>query len=226
MGDNGRGPADASPARDPAFARHPITRRTALGVLAAGAGLVACGHGGEGAVTPSGTPADRQRVATDAYVFGYPLVLLDVLRSSNIGAAPVNRLRHADAPPTPELRGVIHVDVDTLYSAAWLDLRREPVLYRMPPVESGRYWMTQLVDAWANTAHSPTSVRPRVPPGSPPPYTYAAIGPGWSGTLPEGVTPLPVGTPDAWFIGRIEVHGEDDIPAVRVSSRTECVWPR
>ncbi|WP_083864745.1 DUF1254 domain-containing protein [Nocardia brevicatena] len=215
MGDNGRGPADISPPRGSAFARHPITRRTTLGVLAAGAGLVACGHGGEGETTPSGTPADRQRVATDAYVFGYPLVLLDVLRSSNIGAAPVNRLRHADAPPTPELRGVIHVDVDTLYSAAWLDLRREPVLYRMPPVESGRYWMTQLVDAWANTAHSPTSVRPRVPPGSPPPYTYAAIGPGWSGTLPEGVTPLPVGTPDAWFIGRIEVHGEEDIPAVR-----------
>lgn len=215
MGDNVRDPADGSPARDTAPARHPLTRRAALGLLAAGASLVACGHGGEGDITPSGTAAERQRVATDAYIFGFPLVLLDVRRSSNVEAGPVNRLRHADSLPTPELRGVPRIDVDTLYSAAWLDLRREPVLYRMPPIESGRYWMTQLVDAWTNTAHSPTSVRPRVPPGSAPPYTYAAIGPGWSGTLPEGVVPLPVGTPDAWFIGRIEINGPSDIPAVR-----------
>ncbi|GGL06452.1 DUF1254 domain-containing protein [Nocardia jinanensis] len=201
-------------AGQPMADRSRITRRSLLGLLAV-TGLTACGGGEpESRIEPSGSPASRREVATDAYVFGYPMVLIDAIRNRALGSVPVNRFQHSSGIPDAGQRTVVRVDLDNLYSVAWLDLRKEPVLFAVPEIQDRR-WVMQVIDAWSNTAHTPRNRQPQVPPDETPPYTYAVTGPGWSGTLPPGVVELPVTTSDAWLYGRIEVRGSADVPAVR-----------
>ncbi|MGX1805341.1 DUF1254 domain-containing protein [Nocardia sp. NPDC055321] len=195
-----------------------LSRRHLLGlgaVALAGLGLTACGSGddsGDSGATSTTVSNDPANVAADAYTFGYPLVLMDATRAAS--GAP-NQFMNAEALPTPADRFVVRLNLDTLYSQAWLDLRPEPLVLQVPAMESGRYWLMQVLDAWTNTTHNPSSVRPRTKDGAQtPPYTYLLSGPQWSGQTPEGMTPLAMPTDMAWVIGRIQVNGPEDVPNV------------
>ncbi|PXX60441.1 hypothetical protein DFR70_110283 [Nocardia tenerifensis] len=191
-----------------------LSRRSVFGLAATVAvGLSACGRSDDASSGPdTAAPSEAEAIAKDAYIFGFPLVLMDVTRAAAEAATPANRFQHAAALPTPQRRDVVRLNLDTLYSAAWLDVRAEPMVLQVPAMD-GRYWLMQFMDAWTNTVHNPSSVRPQAKSGAP--YTYAVVGPGWSGTLPDGVTPLPVPTPTVWLVGRIQVDGAADLPAVR-----------
>ncbi|WP_431962302.1 DUF1254 domain-containing protein [Nocardia sp. bgisy134] len=194
-----------------------ITRRTMLGWATTTAlVLAACGRDDEGAAATS----EAAVIAEDAYAFGYPLVLMHETRDAALKSTPVNHFQHSDALPTPERRDIVRLNVDTLYSSAWLDLSRGPMTLQVPAVNPGRFWLMQVMDAWTNTVHNPSSVRPQVRPGArTPPFSYVITGPNWSGALPEELTPLPMPTPTVWVLGRIQVDGVDDIPAVRAIQR-------
>ncbi|MFQ6397699.1 DUF1254 domain-containing protein [Nocardia sp. KC 131] len=198
-----------------------LSRRTMFGVAAATMASVtvstACGTSDKSPSTSvTLMPEDPKTIATDAYIFGYPLVLMDATRVASEKFAPANTFRHASILPTPETRDAVRMNLDTMYSVAWLDVSTEPIVLQVPAIEQGRYWLMQLLDAWTNTVHSPSSIRPQVKPGAQaPPYTYVVTGPRWSGSLPEGVTQLSAPTPTVWLIGRIQVNGADDIPAVQ-----------
>ncbi|QIS10662.1 DUF1254 domain-containing protein [Nocardia arthritidis] len=182
------------------------------------AGLVACGKSSDNSTAATGTAesGDPRSIATDAYVFGYPLVLMDVTRAAMESVVPVNRFQHAVALPTPARRDVVRLNLDTLYSTAWLDLTAEPMVFQVPAMDLGRYWLMQLMDAWTNTVHNPSSVRPQAKSRTDQSvFTYAVTGPGWSGTLPAGITQLAMPTPMVWLVGRIQVNGPGDLPAVR-----------
>jgi hypothetical protein len=193
------------------------TRRSVLGMaataFAAGVGLTACGgRATTTRATSSAAPPDERRpIARDAYVFGYPLVLMDVTRAE--GAA-LNQFAHAALLPTPLDRQVVRVNVDTLYSQAWLDLRSEPMVLSVPAMSGDRYWLMQLLDAWTNTVHNPSSVRPGAASGQTS-CTYLITGPGWTGRVPWGMTRLAMPTPMAWLLGRIQVRGPHDVARVR-----------
>ncbi|MFI7669224.1 DUF1254 domain-containing protein [Nocardia sp. NPDC049526] len=191
-----------------------VSRRTALGLAVTGVGLAACGKSSDNTPSSSTVASDEARdIAKDAYVFGYPLVLMDLTRAAAEAVTPVNTFQHAGALPTPERRDVVRLNLDTLYSAAWLDVSAEPVVLQVPAMDPGRFWLMQLLDAWTNTVHNPSSVRPQVNSGGPP-FTYLVTGPKWSGAVPEDMTQLSVPTPTMWLLGRIQVNGPDDIPAV------------
>ncbi|MEV5837293.1 DUF1254 domain-containing protein [Nocardia sp. NPDC052112] len=191
-----------------------VSRRTALGLAVTGVGLAACGRSSDKTPSSSTVASDVARdIATDAYVFGYPLVLMDVTRAAAETIAPVNTFQHAGALPTPQRRDVVRLNLDTLYSAAWLDVSAEPIVLQVPAVDPGRFWLMQLLDAWTNTVHNPSSIRPQVNSGGPP-FTYLVTGPSWSGTVPDDMTQLSVPTPTVWLAGRMQVNGPDDIPAV------------
>ncbi|WP_280234672.1 DUF1254 domain-containing protein [Nocardia cyriacigeorgica] len=185
---------------------------TAAGVAATVA-LAACGsssESGSSSTTTSGG-SDPASIATDAYVFGYPLVLMDATRAT---AAPTNTLLRYNKTPSPDDKTVVTPNVDTLYSQAWLDLRTEPMVLQIPAM-TDRYWLAQILDAWSNTAHNPSSVRPQISSGDPSgPFTYAVTGPGWSGTLPDGLTRLDMPTATAWAIIRFALNDPDDHGAV------------
>ncbi|MFN8498855.1 MAG: DUF1254 domain-containing protein [Anaerolineae bacterium] len=98
---------------------------------------------------------------------------------------------------------------DTLYSTAWLDVRREPSILTMPDTH-GRYYTAQLLDLFSDTI---TNIGPRL-------YgtqagVFAVVGPGWSGDLPPTVThTIRSETPFVCLLLRILVDGPDDAPAV------------
>ncbi|MFI2476130.1 DUF1254 domain-containing protein [Nocardia xishanensis] len=197
-----------------------ISRRSALGLRLAAVPILGMAVGGDPdagcatATSASAAAEDAQAIATDAYVFGYPLVLMDVTRENG---APPNRFQHGD-PPTPENKQVVRLNLDTLYSQAWLDVRAEPMILRVPEMEPGGYWLMQIMDAWTNTVHDPSSVDPQVKPGTVP-FTYAVTAAGWSGDLPEGVTRLAVPTGTAWLIGRLQFDGAADVDRARELQR-------
>ena len=66
---------------------------------------------------------DLTTIATEAYVYGYPIVLMYVTErvQTNVaeprpGKAPVNQLASLFEYPTAELRDVIAPDLNTLYA--------------------------------------------------------------------------------------------------------------
>ncbi|MFE7802154.1 DUF1254 domain-containing protein [Nocardia sp. NPDC057440] len=207
-----------------------LSRRTMFGVAAAtvaSASLAACGTSEKSSSTSENLPPeDPKAIATDAYIFGYPLVLMDVTRVAAEKITPTNTFQHAAGLPTSDRRDAVRPNLDTLYSAAWLDVSTEPMVLQVPAIEPGRYWLIQLLDAWTNTVHNPSSVRPQVKPDAPaPPYIYAVTGPQWTGSLPEGVTQLSMPTPTVWLISRIQVNGIDDAPAVQAIQQQLKVIP-
>ncbi|MFR9751434.1 DUF1254 domain-containing protein [Nocardia sp. 004] len=204
-----------------------VSRRTALGIAATSVvafGLTACGGSDR---TDSGTgvsPDEAVAIAREAYIFGYPLVLMDVTRVMAEATTPINQFRHPASLPTPMQREVVRPSLDILNSTAWLDLRNEPMVLQVPPMDRQRWWLVQLLDAWSNTVHSPGSIRPRAVSAAPP-YGYVVTGPGWSGTLPENLTPLAMPTPTVWLIVRIQVDGVADLPAVRAVQQQLTLVP-
>ncbi|MGV9415060.1 DUF1254 domain-containing protein [Nocardia sp. NPDC003693] len=200
------------------MARRPLVRAAAVGLSIAVAGLAVAACGGDSSDSDSATSSsasadDPAAIAADAYVFGYPLVLMDATRAA---AAESNRFDHADSLPTPDNRQVVRLNLDTLYSQAWLDLQAEPMILQVPEMDGDRYWLMQILDAWTNTRHDPGSIDPQLRSGAKTgPFTYAITGPGFKGTLPEDVTELKMPTDMAWLLGRVQVNGESDVAAVQ-----------
>ncbi|MGO4636217.1 DUF1254 domain-containing protein [Streptomyces sp. 2RAF24] len=180
------------------------------------------------ALTPRPEHPD-QAAATDIYVFGYALIMMELTRQLqtntvkvNTTQAPTNQFCQYGAPPTPDSKDVVRPNVDTLYSQAWINLAAEPMVLAVPVLDTDRYWLTQLMDAWSNTSFkSPSSIAPLGNPVTDPSsgaevYAYALTGPDWKGELPEGVFQVPMGTDTVWLMGRIELFdtGEEEVQTV------------
>src|SRR5579883_1304839 len=103
---------------------------------------------------------DALRLGVEAYVYGFPLVLMDATRrvqttpaKAGDGKGP-NRFMHSRKFPDHTFTAVVSPNADTLYSNAWLDLSGEPIVLSVP--ETGqRYYLVQLLDAWTNTFACP-----------------------------------------------------------------------
>ncbi|MFD3505874.1 DUF1254 domain-containing protein [Nocardia sp. NPDC058666] len=191
-----------------------LTRRSLLGLGAAVvAGTVLPGCSGEPTLGPAHTtPApDVLGLAVDAYIFGYPMIMLDMMRA---GSAPTNTIEHS-VLPDPLDRGVARLSHDMLYSQAWLDLNDEPMVLQIPGMEPDRYWLFQLIDGWANTVHDLTSKHPRTTVNADgPPFTYVITGPKWNGEVPAHLTALQMPSSLCTIVGRIQINGTQDAPRV------------
>ena len=144
----------------------------------------------------------------DAYVYAFPLVLMDATKISATNTeevvtekAPVNQFIHSVALADAQFRTVVTPNVDTIYSQVWYDLSEEPMVYELP--ETDRFCKVQVLDGWTNTA----AVLDKA-------GAYAITLSTWEGELPEGVTRIDVPTSMAWSITRIVLSGEEDLPNV------------
>ncbi len=165
--------------------------------------------------TPDEAANLRRDTAKDAYVYGYPLVLMDVTRarmtnvpSSSGHAAPMGQFANIRAFPDATFVDVVSPNADTLYSSAWLDLKQEPIVLSVPDTH-GRYYLMPMLDAWTNVFASPGKRTTGTAKGD-----YAITGPGWSGTLPAGVKEIKSPTNMVWIIGRTQTNGKADYAAV------------
>ncbi len=161
--------------------------------------------------------SETAKIAQDAYIFGYPLVLMDVTKQVQVSVsapdekrfkAPVNQFIHARVTPDPTFTDVVSPNADTLYSIAWLDLSKDPIVLSVPATDK-RYYLMQMLDAWTNVFASPGTRTTGNGKGN-----FAITGPGWSGTLPAGVSQIKAPTNMVWIIGRTQANGKTDYPAV------------
>lgn len=154
-------------------------------------------------------------LATEAYVYGIPL--LDTNRvfltgtsvnaPNGAGGGPVDTFSHIRRLANPTDRTVVAPNHDTLYSIAWLDLSREPVIAHMPVVGGNRFVIFELLDPYTTNFAAIGSVG--YGPGN-----YAITPPGWHGRLPAGVKRIRSPYTRVWIIGRTYIRNAADTPNV------------
>jgi len=169
-----------------------------------------------------------EQIAYDAYLYAYPLVLMDVTMRQmtnvtapdpNHGRAPINQFSHAQTFPPVEFKAVARPTFDTLYSTAWLDLSSEPIILSVPDT-NGRYYLMEMLDMWSDVFDAPGFRTTGTGPGN-----FAITGPQWKGKLPKDVTELHAPTPFVWVIGRTQTNGGQDYEAVHAIQNMYLLTP-
>jgi hypothetical protein len=159
------------------------------------------------------TEKDAYEIGMEAYIYVYPLVTMDVTRRIGIngtkpGMGPMNVFHHMRAYPPADFKEVVRPNFDTLYSIAWLDLTREPMVISAPDT-SGRYYLLPMLDMWTDVFAVPGKRTSGTKAGA------FAVGPqGWEGKLPKNVERIDAPTPYVWIIGRTQTNGPKDYDAV------------
>jgi hypothetical protein len=160
------------------------------------------------APAPPAVDEGVKRLATEIYVYAYPLVLMDVTKQVMSAKAPINTFQHRRAFPEASSTDVVNPNVDTLSSQAWLDLAREPIVLSVPDTRD-RYYMMPMLDAWSNVFQSPGKRTTGTKKGD-----FAIIGPKWKGELPKDVEEITSPTETVWVNGRTQTNGKADYAAV------------
>jgi hypothetical protein len=172
------------------------------------------------AMAQNASPAITEEVAhaigVDAYLYFYPLLSMDITRKqfTNIepgkefGKGPMNMFVSVPEYPPADFKGVVRSNFDTLYSLAWLDLTKEPLVVSAPDT-AGRYYLLPMLDMWTDVFASPGWRTTGTLAGN-----FLVTPPGWSGTVPEGITRISAPTSYVWIIGRTKTDGAADYDAV------------
>lgn len=147
-------------------------------------------------------------LATDAYIYGYPLVTMEMTRRviTNVAApegtrAPMGQIIKLREYPNASFKDVTAPNADTLYTTAFFDVGKEPWVLSIPDMK-GRYALMPMLDGWTTVFQVP-GIR-TTGTGA---QTYAITGPGWKGTLPAGVKEYKSPTSIVWLLGRIYCTG-------------------
>jgi hypothetical protein len=160
------------------------------------------------------TEQEAQSIAVDAYVYFYPLLSMDVSRKqftngTNDFKSPMNTFMNVPAYPPADFKGVVRSNFDTLYSASWLDMTKEPVVISAPDTD-GRYYLLPMLDMWTDVFASPGWRTTGTKAGN-----FLVTPPGWNGTVPDGMTQIKAPTSYVWLIGRTKTDGPPDYDGVR-----------
>lgn len=162
------------------------------------------------------TEQEVQAIAADAYIYFYPLVTMDLTRKQLTNVAPgkgvfggpMNTFVNVDAFPPADFKGVVRPNFDTLYSSAYLDLTKEPMVVSVPDT-GGRYYLLPMLDMWSDVFASPGWRTTGTQAGN-----FLITPRGWSGTVPSGFTRIEAPMPYVWIIGRTKTDGPTNYDAV------------
>jgi hypothetical protein len=173
------------------------------------------------------TEQEAHAIGVDAYVYFYPLVTMDVTRrqltnmepGKEVLKGPMNMFNNATAYPPADFKGVVRPNFDTLYSSAYVDMTREPVVVSVPDT-AGRYYLLPMLDMWSDVFASPGWRTTGTGAGN-----LLVTPPGWRPDLrerfveefklPNGTQRIDAPTPYVWIVGRIKTDGPPDYDAVR-----------
>jgi len=155
-------------------------------------------------------PPDLRKAARDAWLFALPLIEVAALRARpnpiNGQPAPINAFTHVRSLAAPKARAVTAPNTDTLYSSAFVDTTKGPVLLEVPDCGK-RYLSVQIMDMYTNNNFI---LSPRTPGGAT--GAWRLLSPD---SEPQNSRDLRLATPHAWVLARILVDGPSDLPTVQ-----------
>lgn len=134
-------------------------------------------------------PAEARAIAREAYVYGFPMVdnyriqhayFVDATNPEYKG--PWNTIVNVPRVYTPADTAIQTPNSDTPYSFVGLDLRAEPYVITVPPIEKDRYFSVQLID-WYTFNFDYIGSRTTGNDGG----SFLVAGPGWQGETPAGI---------------------------------------
>jgi hypothetical protein len=167
---------------------------------------------------PLASPQEAEAIAREAIVFAYPMLFnyKTVWEQTQDHLSPAytggfDRYRHYTRSYTAADTDIVTPNNDSPYSWAWFELRREPLVLRVPQVAADRYYVVQLFDLFTfNFAY--VGVRATGFDAG----DYLLAGPEWDGETPAGITAvLRCETDVAGTLTRTALFGADDVPNVR-----------
>ncbi len=171
---------------------------------------------GQTAIEPDAADTSTFDEAVDAYIYGYPLVMLGITErvgitvpsaGAKLAAAPLNQFGKEPSLPTSAFKDVVLPSTTTLYASAFINLKAEPLILHIPDMKN-RFYLLQMLDGWTNVSDQSPGSRL----GSKEGY-YALVGPHWKGDLPYDVPQknvIRMDTYSMWIIGRIYTSGTDE----------------
>jgi hypothetical protein len=170
----------------------------------------------KGAAEAPITEQEAHAIGVDAYLYFDPLVSVDITRrvATNVeagkipGFGPANMFHSFSVFPTADFKTVVRPNFDTLYSSAFLDMTKEPVIVSAPDT-NGRYYLLPMLDMWTDVFASPGWRTTGTQAGN-----FLITPPGWNGDVPSGMTRIDAPTPWVWIIGRTQTNGPADYDAV------------
>ena len=172
-------------------------------------------------------PEAALEIGIEAYIYLYPLITMDVTRRimTNLppgkmpGMGPTGVFHHMRAFPDAQFKTVVRPNFDTLYSSAWLDLSREPIILSVPNTQ-GKYYLLPIYDMWTDAFAVPGTRTSGNEAG-----IFAIVSQGWDGHLPDGAVKIEAPTPYVWIIGRTQTNGPADYEAVHQMQDSYILTP-
>ena len=170
------------------------------------------------------TSADRpgflkaKDVAEAGFIYGLPIVMgygvmyeYAVDRNSGQFKAPFNQIANAANVFTYKDTAVVTPNSDTPYSVVWMDLRAEPLVLSVPPVDPKRYYSVMLCDGNTyNYGYIGTRAT-----GSEA-GDYMVVAPDWKGATPPGIKKVfRSSTQFSLAIYRTQLFSPDDLDNVK-----------
>ncbi len=201
--------------------------RIIIGVALLVAVLSGCGSGERAAETSTTsvpapptapvTPDQARAIAKDAYIYGFPMVdsyriqysyFIDPASPEYKG--PWNQVHSVARVFTPADTAVQTPNSDTPYSMLGADLRAEPLVLLVPPIEQDRYYSLQFIDGYtANFAY--VGSRTTGNDGG----AFLLAGPGWKGAKPDGIEEVIASDTDFALVAyRTQLYGSEDLEKV------------
>ncbi len=160
-------------------------------------------------------------VTWSLFIYFWPRMLLSVFKRGILvkgfgdGPIPVNTLYtqpqafFADPlhpPASASKLATTGVNRDTLITAGWLDLRKGPLVLHVPDMND-RYYSVQFTDPSKNTNFAYVGKRTTGTQAG----DYLISGPGWNGTVPQGVKQISSPNNSVLLFGRVLVVSDSDL---------------
>jgi hypothetical protein len=157
------------------------------------------------------TASQTEKIATDAYIYGYALVTSELTRLAAINTAapnprtlqaPMNSIVSIPAYPPADYKGVTAPNADTLYSVGFFDLSKEPIVFSYPEMGK-RFFLFPMYDEWTDVIGVPGTRTM----GNGAAHNILLSGPNWNGAVPAGMTQIKMPTNIMFMIGRVYCDG-------------------
>ncbi|WP_413301091.1 DUF1254 domain-containing protein [Bacillus sp. 1P10SD] len=147
-------------------------------------------------------------IGIQAYIYGYPLLETEKTMQLYLKDGQLNTFDHVRELRDDTFRTVVAPNNDTLYSRAFLDLSKGPVVLSVPKIEN-RYYSFQFLDAYTNSFNFVGTRTTGSKAGK-----YVIVGPNWKGKLAKGSKVIQSPTNMVWLLGRTLVDGGKDLENV------------